>query len=321
MFLGHLYRLLDQVQSLEKGAAGTVVVETFVNSSFLQVFLWERFKGIEVSPLSYPKAKSLVGSDEGSYVPESLPLICRWSWQMQREGQKFIELLDDIEKFIFRPYCALSEGFRCIPFYADSDVLLEALAKSAQGEDHLEVSVHYAPYRVRRQLGFDQGMPSSPSDGDSLTLHRIFWTRESVSGDGKPLAFALANRGLVGGLSKAYQVIGIAALLRLADSTLPIVVDTPQNKGKGKEAPVIPKRQSMHILQTRFANTRKNKGEVSGPKVVVTVDDDENDEGDAVETEIGVCEQESGALDEDLDEDQYYNRNEGTFMGPDTHSE
>ncbi|CAL8175193.1 unnamed protein product [Prunus armeniaca] len=45
MFLGHLYRLLDQIQFLEKGAAGTMAMETFVNSSFLQIFLWERFKG------------------------------------------------------------------------------------------------------------------------------------------------------------------------------------------------------------------------------------------------------------------------------------
>ncbi|CAL9011997.1 unnamed protein product [Prunus brigantina] len=50
----------------------------------------------------------------------------------------------------------------------------------------------------------------------------------------------------------------------------------PQDKSKGKEAPVIPKCRSMSILQTRFSNTRKNKGEDSGPKVVVTVDADEN---------------------------------------------
>ncbi|CAL9005497.1 unnamed protein product, partial [Prunus brigantina] len=107
MFLGHLYRLLDQIQFLEKGAAGTMAVETFTNSSFLQIFLWERFKGIEVSPLPYSKAESLVASDENSYVPGSLPLICRWFRRMQRKGQNFLELLDDVEKFIFRPYCVL----------------------------------------------------------------------------------------------------------------------------------------------------------------------------------------------------------------------
>ncbi|CAL8169050.1 unnamed protein product [Prunus armeniaca] len=225
MFLGHLYRLLDHIQFLEKGAAGTMAVETFANSSFLQIFLWEHFKGIEVSPLPYPKARSLVASDEGSYVPNSLPLICGWSRRMQGKGQNFLELLDDVEKFIFRPYCVSSKGFSSIPLYAGSDVLIEALAISAQGcqlrrkallsaaclplptlgDDHSEVSVHYSPYRVRQQLGFDQGVPSCPSHGDSLTLHKLFWTGDSMPGDGRPLALALANRQRVGGLSKAYQ--------------------------------------------------------------------------------------------------------------------
>ncbi|VVA37309.1 PREDICTED: LOC110773182, partial [Prunus dulcis] len=73
------------------------------------------------------------------------------------------------------------------------------------GDDHLEISVHYSPYRVRQQLGFDQGAPSSPSHGDPSLLHRIFWTEDRVLGDGRPLALALADRQRVGGLSKAYQ--------------------------------------------------------------------------------------------------------------------
>ncbi|CAL8152639.1 unnamed protein product [Prunus armeniaca] len=165
MFLGHLYRLLDQIQFLEKGTAGTMAVETFVNSSFLQIFLWERFEGVEVSPLPYPKARSLVDSDAGSYVP-----------------------------------------------------------------------------------------------------------------------------------------------------------GTSQSKGKGKEFPMIPKRRSMRILETQFANTRKNKGEDSGPKVVVTVDDNSDDGSDdsgAAGTEINIHEQESthdaSGMDEDLDEDQYYSHDEDTY--------
>ncbi|CAL8089178.1 unnamed protein product [Prunus armeniaca] len=95
---------------------------------------------------------------------------------------------------------------------------------------------------------------------------------------------------------------------------------TPQNKGKGKEVPVIPKRRSMRILETRFANTRKNKGEDAGPKVVVTVDDnsdDGSDESGAAETEISTHKQESthntSGMDDDLDEDQYYSHNEDTY--------
>lgn len=106
-------------------------------------------------------------------------------------------------------------------------------------------------------------------------------------------------------------------------SRLPFLfIGTPQTKGKGKESPMILKRQSMRILQTRFANTRKGMGKSSRPQVVVTVDDDdESDDGDVVETETGTCEQESSSLDEGLDTDQNYNHDEGAYIGPDTRSE
>ncbi|CAL9029942.1 unnamed protein product [Prunus brigantina] len=457
MFLGHLYCLLDQVQILEKGAAGTMAVETFLNSSFLQVFLWERFQGIEVSPLPYPKARSLVGSDDGSYTPEGLPLICRWSRRMQKKGQDFLELLDDVERFIFRPYCVRLEGFKCMPFYADSNDLIGAPITTIQGhqlrreallsaaclplptvsDNHLEISVHYSSYRVRRQLGFNQGVPLNPIHGEPSSLHKIFWTEDHVPGDGRPFALALANRGRAGGFSKTYQSYWnrcFAAFSRFhaahCDRLLPTIIhharlvseekaislsekrnlpfisksgeivgdfsklkrkleksgphstgksaahgkrkreescsvekrqaikgpkkfipkvaasgppssrkaallepspqqqlvasgsnrqaapkassprSTSQNKGKGTDVSVTPKCRSMRILETRFANTRKNKGKDSGPKVVVTVDDNSDDGSDgnrAMETGISIHEQESthntSGTDEDLDED------------------
>ncbi|CAL2271162.1 unnamed protein product [Prunus armeniaca] len=77
----------------------------------------------------------------------------------------------------------------------------------------------------------------------------------------------------------------------------------------------------MRILETRFANTRKNKGEDSGPKVVVTVDDNSDDGSDdsgAAGTEINIHEQESthdtSGMDEDLDEGQYYSHDEDTYL-------
>ncbi|CAL9008802.1 unnamed protein product [Prunus brigantina] len=473
MFLGHLYRLLDQIQFLEKGAAGTMAVETFANSSFLQIFLWERFKGIEVSPLPYSKAESLVAPDENSYVPGGLPRICRWFRRMQRKGQNFLELLDDVEKFIFRPYCVLSEGFSSAHLYADSIALVEALATSAQscplrreallsaaclplptfGDDHLEVPVRYSPYRVRRQFGFDQGVPSCPCHGDSLALYKVFWTNDSMPGDGRPLALALANRQRVGNLSKAYRVywnrcfasfsrfhaaycdrliptiihhtrlvseekaISLSekrnlpfisksgeivgdfsklrrkleksgsystgksvasgkrkreesgsvkkepavkgpkrfipkvatggppssrkiALLEPPPQQQPVVSSsqvTPrtssprsasQSKGKGMDVSVTPKRRSMRILETRFANTRKNKGKDPGPKVVVTVDDNSDDGSDgdrAMEAGISIHEQENthntSDTEEDLDEDQYYGHDEDTYPDFDTNLE
>ncbi|CAL9005498.1 unnamed protein product [Prunus brigantina] len=81
----------------------------------------------------------------------------------------------------------------------------------------------------------------------------------------------------------------------------------------------------MRILETRFANTRKNRGEDSGPKVVVTVDDnsDDGNDGDrAMETGISIHERESthntSGTDEDLNEDQYYGHDEDTYPDFDT---
>lgn len=144
---------------------------------------------------------------------------------MQRKGQNFLELLDDVENSFFCPYCVMPEEVKHVPLYADSDGLVEALAMTAQGlqlqreamlsaaclplptlgVDHLEISLHYSPHRVRRQFGLGQGVPPSPSHGNPFTLHKVFWTGDNVLEDGRLLALALADKGRIGGLSKAYQ--------------------------------------------------------------------------------------------------------------------
>ncbi|CAL9022295.1 unnamed protein product [Prunus brigantina] len=350
MFLGHLYRLLDQIQFLEKGPAGTMVVETFANSSFLQIFLWEHFKGIEVSPLPHSKAESLVASDENSYVPDSVVLVE-----------------------------ALATSAQSSPLCKEALLSAACLLLPTFGDDHLEVSVRYSPYRVRQQLGFDQGVPSCPSYGDSLALYKIFWTNDSVPGDGRPLALALANRQRLeksGSYSTGKNVTpgkrkreescsaekepavkgpkrfipkvatgGPPSSRKIAlpeppPQQQPVVSSsqvTPrtssprsasQNKGKGTDVSITPKRRSMRILETRFANTRKNRGEDSGPKVVVTVEDNSDDSSDgnrAMETGISIHEQESthntSGTDEDLDKDQYYGHDEDTYPDLDSNLE
>ncbi|CAL2239493.1 unnamed protein product [Prunus armeniaca] len=119
MFLGHLYQLLNQTQLFEKSAVGTMGVETLLNSSFLHVFLWECLKGLDVYPLPYSRAIQLANLGNGSFMPDGLLLICRWFKRMQRKGQNFLKLLENIENFIFRPYDALAEAFTFVPFYAD----------------------------------------------------------------------------------------------------------------------------------------------------------------------------------------------------------
>ncbi|CAL8169051.1 unnamed protein product [Prunus armeniaca] len=99
------------------------------------------------------------------------------------------------------------------------------------------------------------------------------------------------------------------------------------DKGKDKATPTASKRRSMRTLQTRFASTRKNKGEGSKPEVIVTIDDDDDgsDKSGAVETEVSIHREDNthstGDVDENLDKDQYYSHDEDTYLDFDTHLE
>ncbi|KAL6284597.1 hypothetical protein ACE6H2_015526 [Prunus campanulata] len=223
MFLGHLYRLLDQCQILEKNAEGTMGVETLLNSGFLQVFLWEHLKGLDVCPFPYSRAMQSVDLGNGSFMPDSLPLVCRWFKRMQRKGHNFLGLLDDIKYFIFRPYGTSAETFTFVPFYADVDDTIEVPTVMSQGcrfrrysllnaahlplptlgDSHSEISVVYPPHRVRRQLGLDQGVPTNSNQGDPFLLHRVFWSNRNVPDGVRP--HVLAGKKRVGGFSSGYQ--------------------------------------------------------------------------------------------------------------------
>ncbi|XP_008229292.1 PREDICTED: uncharacterized protein LOC103328662 [Prunus mume] len=175
MFLGHLYRLLNQTQLLEKSTSGTMGMETLLNSGFLQVFLWELLKGLDVHSLPHSHAMKLADWGKGSYMLESIPLVCRWFKRMQRKGQNFLKLLDKVENFVFRPYGTSAETFTFVPFYADVSDTVEVLVAMSQGgqfrkyallnvtpiplptlgDSRLEIYVPYAPHQVRQQFGLD----------------------------------------------------------------------------------------------------------------------------------------------------------------------
>ncbi|PQM34659.1 uncharacterized protein Pyn_40296 [Prunus yedoensis var. nudiflora] len=190
MFLGYLYRLLDQVHLLEKGAAGTMAVESFLNSSFLQVFLWEHINGLAVHPLPHSQAGLFVRAGDDSYTPDVPLLISRWFRRKPRKGQNFLELLDDIQHFVFRPYTKVPVGFAHVSFYAgvgetsiiiprgeqsrkDAYLNMAGLPLFTFGDDHSEVSVHYLTHRVRRQFGLDQGVPTRPDFRHPLEMHKL----------------------------------------------------------------------------------------------------------------------------------------------------
>ncbi|PQM33573.1 uncharacterized protein Pyn_21502 [Prunus yedoensis var. nudiflora] len=223
MFLGHLYRLLDQTQLLEKNASGTMGVETFLNYGFLQVFLWEHFKGLDVHSLSHSYAIERADWGKGSYMPENLPLVCRWFKRMQQKGQDFLKLLDSIENFVFCPYGTSAETFTFVSFYVDVGDTVEVPAAVSQGgqfrryallnvapiplptlgDSRSEIFVTYSPHRVKRQFGLDQGVPSTPNHDDPFMLHRIFWSNDHIPNSCRPLV--LASKRRIGGFSPRYQ--------------------------------------------------------------------------------------------------------------------
>ncbi|CAL9031098.1 unnamed protein product, partial [Prunus brigantina] len=107
-------------------------VETLLNSGFLQVFLWERLKGLDVYSLPHSHAMKLADWGRGSFMPDNLPLVCRWFKRMQRKGQDFLKLLDNVENFVFRPYGTSAETFTFVPFYADVGDAVEVPAAVSQ---------------------------------------------------------------------------------------------------------------------------------------------------------------------------------------------
>ncbi|CAL8993353.1 unnamed protein product [Prunus brigantina] len=198
-------------------------VETLLNSGFLQVFLWERLKGLDVYSLPHSHAMKLADWGKGSFMPDNLPLVCRWFKRMQRKGQDFLKLLDNVENFVFRPYGTSAETFTFVPFYADISDTVEVLAAVSQsdqfrkyallnaapiplptlGDNRAEVSVTYSPHRVKRKFGLDQGVPGSPNHGDPFALHRIFWSNDHIPASCRPIV--LASKTRAGGFSQGYQ--------------------------------------------------------------------------------------------------------------------
>ncbi|PQM35336.1 uncharacterized protein Pyn_23655 [Prunus yedoensis var. nudiflora] len=199
MFLGHLYLLLDQTQLLEKTHPEP------------WVFLWERLKGLDVHSLPHSHAMKLADWGKGSYMRDSLPIVCRWFKRMQRKGQNFLKLLDSVENFVF------------VSFYADVGDTVDvpvAIPQGSQfrkyallnvapipsptlGDRRSEISVTYSPHRVRRQLGLDQGVPSNPNHDDPFVLHRIFWSNDHIPSNCRPVI--LASKRRIGGFSQGYQ--------------------------------------------------------------------------------------------------------------------
>lgn len=64
-------------------------------------------------------AKSRFVIDLSSYMHDKLQLVWRWFGKVPRKKRDFLELLDNVSSFVFRPYIALPESFESVMFYTD----------------------------------------------------------------------------------------------------------------------------------------------------------------------------------------------------------
>lgn len=177
LFLELCYHELDQLHTLIEQVASSAPLKSFLCVSFLQIFLWERIKGLKIT--SYPSGtvKNHFVIYSLSYLPEKLLLACP---KIPAKKQDFLELLDDMNSFVFGPYMSIPEGFTfmmffyrcCLWWWSNCDVnssIWESgfpfvnwkivdcvgLFHSFPGEDSEEMCAVYSLFWMRWQLGFD----------------------------------------------------------------------------------------------------------------------------------------------------------------------
>ncbi|KAK9906289.1 hypothetical protein M0R45_002624 [Rubus argutus] len=169
LFLGRLYRMLDFVSNDEKEGAGCYGITSSACVTFLQVFIWERFKGSAVEPVT-PEFLHKLERGRRSHSIVEFPLCCKWFRRRANKDAFKPAVLDDIDEFIFRPYSSIS-GFEAFHFYYPEDqswacpgltaMFLTATLRyiPTYGDRFEPLVVRYSPHRVRRQFGINQDVP------------------------------------------------------------------------------------------------------------------------------------------------------------------
>lgn len=143
--------------------------------------------------------------------------------------------------FVFRPYTAIPEGFKPVMFYTNvvygddpsmtliplsenldfpslTEKLLALLASlvPSLGKNGKERSAIYAHLRVRRQFGFDQGVPQAFLAEDSGSVKRLFWSFVFLPLKSLHLFHYIANMTRMGGISKAYMTYSMKCFATIA---------------------------------------------------------------------------------------------------------
>ncbi|KAK9293241.1 hypothetical protein L1049_021232 [Liquidambar formosana] len=168
VYLATLYRRLDMVvEEAVRGSKGSNAHACYVDTGFLQMFLWERF------PFYAPKRAEYLTN---RFIPRA------WCWSDVYPLKNFQAHLDMEDHFTFRPYSTVPAGVNPVKASAyegrkinlnqreqisdDAFIALIMLLPYTfislvdEGNDDNFSPILYRPERVARQFGLDQGIAS-----------------------------------------------------------------------------------------------------------------------------------------------------------------
>ena len=178
----------------EDSSGGHFAIESYIPISFLQVFMWERFREYSPEPLSPDASRKFVLDSPDLFSTfRRIPLPCCSCWLKAHtlKHQHLEFFLDDEQYFIFRPFVSAAKGFArshleisvSSPEQVRAIFLFESSGEPTALHPFLITfpgrlpllslelefrATHYFPHRVRIQFGLNQGIPTTPSLSGSL---------------------------------------------------------------------------------------------------------------------------------------------------------
>lgn len=103
---------------------GRYTVVSYANSAFLQLYLWERFKGLAPQPVQFEAVNTGTVEYENGIVktvPDKSKKMRaqRCSNLKQQKSKDLVDYINSEKQFAFRPYASTPRGIAETKFYAD----------------------------------------------------------------------------------------------------------------------------------------------------------------------------------------------------------
>lgn len=160
IFLGSLFYHLDECIQNQLKSMGRYTVFFYANSAFLQLYLWERFKGLATQLVQFEAMNMVTIEDENDIVktiPDKLEKMRAYRWFniKQQKGKDLVDYIDSEKHFSFCPYASTPQGVAEAKLYADlGGSTVEISSKGGRDETPILVGNYYShspPLRYRVQ--------------------------------------------------------------------------------------------------------------------------------------------------------------------------